>query len=236
MLPLRDTNPRRTVVTPVVNYLLIAVNVLMFLWEISLGPRLEQALYSVAFVPARFWLPGYLVPNIITIFVSMFLHGGLLHIGSNMLYLWIFGDNIEDRLGHFRYLLFYLLCGVLATLAHAFSNPSSQVPAIGASGAIAGVLGAYLFLFPHARVMTLIPIFMFITIREVPALILLGLWFILQLFSGAGSLRPGMADAGGVAYFAHIGGFVAGLALIHLFGGGRQRRPQLPAGPDGWRY
>jgi rhomboid family protein len=156
----------------------------------------------------------------------MFLHGGWLHLGGNMLYLWIFGDNIEDRLGHGRYLLFYLLCGGFATFAHALMNPASTIPSIGASGAIAGVLGAYLILFPRARVLTIIPIFIFFTIREIPALIVLGLWFVLQLFIGFASL--GMpSDAGGVAYFAHIGGFAAGIVLIALLGGAR--RP--PRGP-----
>jgi membrane associated rhomboid family serine protease len=224
MLPLSDHNPRRTV--PVVTVLLIAVNVLMFFWEISLGPRLERQLIAISFIPKRFWLPGYLLPNIATMFVSMFLHGGFLHIASNMLYLWIFGDNIEDRLGHFRYLLFYLLCGVVAALAHAFANPNSAMPAIGASGAIAGVLGGYLILYPHARVTTLIPIFFFITIREIPAILVLGLWFVLQLFSGVGSLGvPAAQDVGGVAYFAHIGGFVAGMILIFVFGGKRRQPP-----------
>ena len=131
MIPLRDINPIRT--TPVVNYLIIVANILMFMWELSFGPNLERALFSYAFIPARFWIPAYIVPNIVTIFISMFLHGGFLHIASNMLYLWIFGDNIEDRLGHGRYLLFYLLCGFGATLSHAFFNPTSRVPAIGAS-------------------------------------------------------------------------------------------------------
>jgi len=226
MLPLKDHNPSRT--TPVVNYLLIAVNIVMFFWEVSLGPHLEQALFNVAFIPARLWTGGaYIVPNVITIFVSMFLHGGLLHIGGNMLYLWVFGDNIEDRLGHFKYLIFYVACGFLATLAHAFVNPSSRVPSIGASGAIAGVLGAYILLFPRARVTTLIPIFFFITVRELPAVFLLGVWFVLQFFSGVGSLGP-RAETGGVAYFAHIGGFIAGMALIALFGGLRRRRPPPP--------
>jgi membrane associated rhomboid family serine protease len=232
MIPLRDDNPRRTV--PVVNYLLVALNVLAFLWELSLGPRLQDALFQIAFIPARFWLPGNFVPDILTVVISMFLHGGLLHIGSNMLYLWIFGDNIEDRLGHFKYLIFYLLCGFLATYAHAFFSPGSRIPAIGASGAIAGVLGAYLILYPHARVMTLIPIFFFITIRELPAIFILVIWFVLQLFSGVGSL--GVTDAqdmGGVAYFAHIGGFVAGMVLIGLFGGfAKPRRAQPP--PPWW--
>jgi rhomboid family protein len=221
MLPLSDHNPRRT--TPVVTILIIAINVLMFFWEVSLGKNLEQALFSIAFIPKRFWMPGYLLPNLATMFVSMFLHGGFLHIAGNMLYLWIFGDNIEDRLGHFRYLIFYLVCGVVAALAHAFANPNSTMPAIGASGAIAGVLGGYLILFPRARVTTLIPIFFFITIREIPAVFLLLFWFVLQLFSGVGSLGvPAAQDVGGVAYFAHIGGFVAGMILVVLMGGTRR--------------
>lgn len=227
MLPLSDHNPRRTF--PIINLLLIGTNILFFLWELSLGEALQPALMNVAFIPKRFWLPGYLVPDVLTIFVSMFLHGGFLHIGSNMLYLWIFGDNIEDRLGHVRYLVFYLLCGVLATLAHAFASPNSAIPAIGASGAIAGVLGAYLILFPRAQVTTVIPIFFFITVRELPAVLLLGLWFVLQLFSGVGSLGVQAAhDVGGVAYFAHIGGFVAGMILIVLMGGMRRPRRQAP--------
>ena len=213
MIPLRDLNPTRT--TPVVNYLIIVLNVLVFMWEQSFGPNIERELFNVAFIPARFWIPGYLVPNLITIFISMFLHGGFLHIASNMLYLWIFGDNIEDQLGHGRYLFFYLACGFGATMSHAFFNPTSRVPAIGASGAIAGVLGAYLLLFPRARVTTLIPIFIFFWIRDLPAIIILGLWFVLQLFSGVGSLSvAGQEQAGGVAYFAHIGGFILGMILI----------------------
>ena len=223
MLPLSDHIPRRTV--PVITMLIIIVNVIVFLWELQLGPDLQQGIFRVAFIPARFWLPGSLFANLQTIFISMFLHGGFLHVGSNMLYLWIFGDNIEDRLGHMRYTVFYLLCGFIAALTHAFANPSSTLPAIGASGAIAGVLGAYLILFPRARVTTLIPVFVFIMIRELPAVLILGFWFVLQLFSGVGSL--GLRDAqdmGGVAYFAHIGGFVAGMILIVLMGGMRKRR------------
>jgi membrane associated rhomboid family serine protease len=230
MIPLRDHNPRQSV--PIVTYTLIALNVLGFLWELSLGPNLERALFSVGFIPARFWLPGAFVADLITIFASMFLHGSLMHIGSNMLYLWIFGDNVEDRLGHMRYLLFYALCGILATLAHAFFSPTSRIPAIGASGAIAGVLGAYLILYPHARVTTIIPIFFFVTVREIPAVIILGLWFVLQLLSGVGSLGVRDAqDMGGVAFFAHIGGFVAGMLLIFLLGGTRQSRKRQPPPP-----
>src|SRR5438094_890155 len=215
MIPLRDLNPTRT--TPVVNYLIIALNIVAFLWELQFGRYLEQALFRVAFIPMLFWQPGYFVPSIVKIFISMFLHGGLMHIGSNMLYLWIFGDNIEDQLGHGRYLFFYLICGFGATLSHAFFNAGSRVPAIGASGAIAGVLGAYLILFPRARVTTIIPLFVFITVRDLPAVVILGLWFVLQLFSGVGSLSVAAQEqAGGVAYFAHIGGFVLGMILIKI--------------------
>jgi len=233
MIPLRDLNPIRT--TPFVNYLIIALNVLMFMWELSYGPETEQFLYNVAFIPARFWIPGYLVPNLITIFISMFLHGGFLHIAGNMLYLWIFGDNVEDRLGHARYLFFYLTCGLLATLAHAMMNPESRVPSIGASGAIAGVLGAYIILFPKQRVTTLIPIFIFITVREIPAIFLLGFWILMQIFFGAASMNAGdLQSAGGVAYFAHIGGFVAGMLLVVLLGG--LRRPtRVVYSDDRWR-
>src|SRR3954449_10761659 len=193
----------------------------MFLWEVSLVRQAEPVLMSVAFVPVRFWnMPGALLPNVITMFVSMFLHGGWLHLGGNMLYLWIFGDNIEDRLGHGKYLFFYLVCGVLATLAHAVMNPGSDVPSIGASGAIAGVLGAYIVLFPKQRVTTLIPIFIFITVREIPAVFLLGFWIVMQLFFGAASMGANLQSAGGIAYFAHIGGFAAGMLLITLLGGG----------------
>ncbi|HEV2719007.1 MAG TPA: rhomboid family intramembrane serine protease [Thermoanaerobaculia bacterium] len=233
MLPLSDHNPTRT--TPFVNILLIVVNVLVFFWELSLGPAIQTELFDVAFIPARFWVSPFHPLNVIGIFVSMFLHGGWLHLGGNMLYLWIFGDNIEDRLGHFRYLIFYILCGIIATLAHAFFNPASRVPSIGASGAIAGVLGAYLLLFPRAQVTTLIPIFFFITIREIPAVIVLGLWFVLQLFVGVTSLGvAGAQDTGGVAVFAHIGGFVAGMALVALMGGLR-RRPRAIPPADYWR-
>ena len=226
MLPLRDINPRRT--TPVVNVLLIIANIWMFFWEVSLGPNIEPALAQVAFIPARFWTYGPSLAELIRIFWSMFLHGGWLHLGGNMLYLWIFGDNVEDRLGHFKYILFYLLCGLIATFTHAFFNPNSRMPSIGASGAIAGVLGAYLLMFPKARVVTLIPIIIFFTIREIPAVIVLGLWFVLQLFVGVESLGiPEAQNAGGVAYFAHIGGFAAGMLLAAVMGGLRAR-PAYP--------
>ncbi|HVT45854.1 MAG TPA: rhomboid family intramembrane serine protease [Thermoanaerobaculia bacterium] len=227
MIPLRDVNPTRS--TAFVNGGLIIVNILFFFWEVSLGPRLPAALDAIALVPARFWGGGDLAHGVLTIFTSMFLHGGWLHLGGNMLYLWIFGDNIEDRLGHFRYLLFYLACGVAASLAHAIANPASRLPSVGASGAIAGVLGAYLVLFPSARVMTFIPIGFYIALHELPAILVLGLWFAVQLFTGVASLQVTTAqDVGGVAWFAHIGGFVAGVILILLFGRGRRSRQVVP--------
>lgn len=225
MIPLRDNNPRRTV--PVVTYALIGINIAAFVWQLMQGPLLERKLFEIAFIPVRFWIPGNWFFDIYTVVTSMFLHGSLMHIGSNMLYLFIFGDNIEDRLGKTRYIVFYFACGFLATYAHAFFSPGSQLPAIGASGAIAGVLGAYLILFPHAQVTTLIPIFFFLMVRQLPAILILGLWFVLQLFSGVGSLGVRDAqDMGGVAYFAHIGGFVAGMVLIFVFGGKRRRAPE----------
>lgn len=228
MLPLSDHNPRR--LTPVVNYLLVAANVWAFFWELSLGPSIQRDLTILAFVPARFWAAPLDPPNIARIFISMFLHAGWLHIGGNMLYLWIFGDNIEDRLGHIKYAICYLLCGVIATMTHAVMLANSTLPSIGASGAIAGVLGAYIVLFPRARVTTLIPIFIFITIREIPAILVLGFWFVLQLFVGVASIGASSDVTGGVAVFAHIGGFIAGMILIVLMGG--TRRPRTVAQDD----
>ena len=212
MLPLRDIQERRTF--PIVNTAIIIVNVLVFLYELSLGTRLNVFLMSAAFVPANFFQPGAAVGETRSIFVSMFLHGGWMHLLGNMLYLWIFGDNIEDRLGRIKYVLFYLLCGVAATLAHGLSDPHSSVPSVGASGAIAGVLGAYLLTFPKARVLTLVPLGFYTQLRELPAILVLGGWFVLQFFSGIVSL--GARGVGGVAWWAHIGGFLTGMALIKL--------------------
>ena len=212
MIPLRDHNPRRTF--PFITYTLVALNVLAFLWELSLGAQLERALFSVAFIPARYWLPGNWGFDLATIVISMFLHGGLLHIGSNMLYLWIFGDNIEDRLGHFRYLIFYLLCGFLAALSQLLLDPGSTVPMVGASGAIAGVMGAYLVLYPHSRVLMLFPFPVFLF--ELPAIVFLGMWFFLQFLNGIGQLPVFQQDqiSGGVAFWAHVMGFITGLVLV----------------------
>ena len=233
MLPLRDLNPSRT--TPWVNILLIAVNVLLFFFELSLGPHLDAFMMSSAFIPGRLFDGGgvqasELAPEARSILLSMFLHGGWGHLLGNMLFLWIFGDNIEDRLGHFRYLVFYLGAGYAAAFAHAWSNPASTLPAVGASGAISAVLGAYLFLYPRARIVTVLWVFLFVRFIEVPALVYLPVWFLMQLFSGVVSLgAPTAQDVGGVAFFAHIGGFVAGPLLLLLLGGFTRRRPARAA-------
>jgi membrane associated rhomboid family serine protease len=227
MIPLRDHNPSRRL--PLVTGLLIAANALLFFYELTLGPELERFLFASAFIPARVFAGpeagGGLGFGAVSALLSMFLHGGWMHFIGNMLFLWIFGDNVEDRLGHGRFLLFYLACGYAATLAHAASAPASAVPAIGASGAIAGVLGAYLVLYPRARIVTLFFLGFFIQTAEVPALVYLPLWFLIQFFSGLASLGAATAQQGGVAWFAHIGGFVAGPLLLWLLGGWRRRRP-----------
>jgi membrane associated rhomboid family serine protease len=224
MFPISDDNPRRHL-TPYVNYTLIGACALVFLWQLSLGDRASQeAVYGLGMIPARLIggeeLPPDFpaVPAWATIFTSMFMHGGWLHLGGNMLYLWIFGDNIEDCMGHVRYLAFYLLCGIAAALTQGFVYPDSTVPMVGASGAISGVLGAYILLHPGATVRVLIFLGFFVTMAYIPALIVLGIWFALQLFSG---LAPG--GEAGVAFWAHIGGFVAGLVLVSFF-----RRPGVP--------
>jgi rhomboid family protein len=226
MIPIRDINPRRTV--PVVTVLLIAANVALFFYELSLGPRLNAFVMTAAFVPAKFFAGGLspvaLTAGLFSALLSMFLHGGWAHLLGNMLFLWIFGDNVEDRLGHFGFLLFYLLCGYAATFAHAWAGPGSVVPAIGASGAISGVLGAYLVMFPRARIVTLFWLFLFVRFVEVPALVFLPIWFLIQFLSGIASLGAAdVASTGGVAWFAHVGGFLAGIVLLFLMGGPRRR-------------
>jgi membrane associated rhomboid family serine protease len=221
LFPLYDDNPRIHITTPYVNYGIIAICVVVFLWQVSLGPAgEEQTIVSLGMIPARLFGRGELPPELIvvpawaTIFTSMFMHGGWLHIGGNMLYLWIFGDNIEDSMGHFRYAVFYVLCGVAAALTQGFVDPASEVPMVGASGAISGVLGAYILLHPGATVRVFIFLGFFITVAHVPALIVLGVWFLLQLFSG---LATPTSTEGGVAVWAHVGGFVAGIVLIMVF-------------------
>jgi membrane associated rhomboid family serine protease len=218
MIPLRDSIPSKS--WPVVTYLLIGLNVWVFIYELALGPHLESFIGTWGFVPADFFalagVPEATTERYLPLLTSMFLHGGLLHLIGNMLYLWIFGDNVEDRVGHLRFLLFYLSAGLGAALCHAYLHPESTIPTVGASGAISGVLGGYLLLFPHARVLTLVPIvFIFVQIVEVPAVLYLGFWFLMQLV--AGTLAFALADAaGGVAWWAHVGGFMVGLILVPL--------------------
>ena len=214
MIPLRDTIPARRF--PIVNTAIIALNVLVFLIQAAMSEsQLEQFIVAAGLVPVRFWQEGGLA-GWLPIFSSMFLHGGWWHIISNMLALYIFGDNVEDRLGPVRYALFYLAGGLAAGAAHLAVNADSPIPTIGASGAIACVLGAYLILYPQARVITLIPIFYLARIVEVPAWIYLGFWFVSQLGQGLFALATMAALQGGVAWWAHIGGFVFGLATVKL--------------------
>jgi len=209
MFPLKDTQPSYT--RPVVTLALIAVNLLVFVFEYSLGsPTLNAFIEYYGLVPDHF--------QVSRIFTSMFLHGGWLHVLLNMWFLWIFGDNIEDLLGHAKYLVFYLLCGAVAGLGQVIANPYSTVPMVGASGAIAGVMGAYLIKFPRARILTLVFVVFFITTIEIPAPIMLVYWFVTQLFSGFGSIAQTHISQGGTAFFAHIGGFVAGIVLVKLMG------------------
>ncbi|MEW6731989.1 MAG: rhomboid family intramembrane serine protease [Acidobacteriota bacterium] len=210
----------------IVTYALVAINVLVFLYEVLLGEQLEIFFQAYAVIPKEIVsgrdLPPLIAPLPVytTLFTSMFMHGGFLHVAGNMLYLWIFGDNIEESMGSLRFLLFYLLCGLLASFAHIISNTGSRVPSLGASGAIAGVLGAYLLFFPHQRVRVWMG--WLFGIVEMPAIIVIGFWGLLQFISGLGSLTARTAQTGGVAYWAHIGGFVAGLILATLF-----RKPKL---------
>ncbi|HEC34769.1 MAG TPA: rhomboid family intramembrane serine protease [Chloroflexi bacterium] len=214
MIPISDELPSRRV--PVVTWGLIAANILVFLYELLLGPLVDQLYAAWGAVPAYITDPLHYPLAPVTLFTSMFIHGGWSHLIGNMLYLWIFGDNVEDVLGRVRYALFYLAAGVAAGLAQVVIAPSSTIPGIGASGAIAGVLAVYLVLFPTAPVRVLVPGFYFMRIARVPSLIVLGFWFIIQLFNGFLSLGTMAVATGGVAWFAHIGGFVAGLAVGFL--------------------
>lgn len=220
MFPLKDDIPSRHF--PVVNLLLITANILSFAYELSLGPQLESFIVTHGFVPVRFSaeLAGNFMPlaGYLPVFSSMFLHAGLLHVFSNLWMLWIFGDNVEDRMGHGRYLLFYLLCGVGAAFAQFWANPLAQSPMIGASGAISGVLGAYFLLYPRARILTFIPIFILFYLVEIPAYFFIGFWFLMQFLQGAAQqVIVGRLAEGGVAWWAHVGGFVAGVVLLYFF-------------------
>jgi membrane associated rhomboid family serine protease len=231
MIPLRDTIQSRRF--PIVNISLIAFNVLVFLAEIALGEAgLYQFIFSCGLIPAQFWQGGWLT-RWWAPFTSMFIHAGWLHLISNMLSLYIFGDNVEGRIGHFRYLLFYLGSGLAASAAHLLAYAGSEVPTVGASGAIAGVLGAYLVLFPRARVVTLVPIFYFVRLVQIPAVIYLGFWFVSQLFNGfLGLAAAGRSfQGGGVAWWAHIGGFAFGFAILGIVRLFTQRRSPPPPPP-----
>ncbi len=219
MIPIRDTIPSSRV--PVVNFLLIAANIGLFLYEVSLGDRLVPFVERYAVIPARFYAGGYLsARDLLTPLSAMFLHGGWLHLLGNMLYLYIFGDNVEDTLGHGGYLLFYLASGLVSFAVQILFQPDSAVPNLGASGAIAGVLGAYFLLFPRARVVTLIPLFVLFPVVEIPAFLFLGFWFLMQFLSGTASIGSSAAS-GGVAWWAHIGGFIAGIVFLKAFAGRR---------------
>jgi len=230
LFPIGDDNSERRII-PFVNYTLIAINVLVFLYQMghedfTLGysvvpAEITQGRDIVGTVPigrSSLRLTNSPSPIYLTLLSAMFMHGGFMHIAGNMLYLWIFGDNVEDRMGHLKYLIFYLLCGLLASATHIFFGPNSKIPSLGASGAIAGVLGAYLILFPRQGVR----VYQWGRIVEVPALIVIGLWGVLQFISGFGSLTN-IGESGGVAYMAHVGGFVAGIVLVFLF-----RNPAAP--------
>ena len=216
MFPLRDENPTQRVTW--MNWLLIAANVAVFAYELYLqtavGPAALDSFFNTwSFDPARFAAAPASPAVLLTVFTAMFLHAGWLHIGGNMLYLWIFGNNIEDRIGPWRYLAFYLTCGVVATAAQTVASGFVDLPTLGASGAIAGVLGAYLLLYPRARVLTAIVIIFFIELALIPAWVVIVVWFAIQLANGIATVGPA-AQAGGVAYFAHVGGFVTGIVLI----------------------
>ena len=225
MIPLHDDNP--TDIFPVLTVTFIVLCIFVFLWQVSLGQTGNQAaVYSLGVIPAvlldKVQLPDELVlisPEL-TVFTSMFMHGGFMHLAGNMLYLWIFGNNVEDAMGHIRFVIFYLLCGIAAVFGQVLQNPDSQIPMIGASGAISGILGAYLLLHPHARVLVVLPLGFYMHMVRMPAGFVLGFWFAIQIISSI-SADP---DSAGVAWFAHIGGFMAGVALIPLF---KYRRVKL---------
>ncbi len=226
MIPLRDENPTQT--TPIIVFALITINIVVFLHQLSLGSGLEGFFQLYAVIPQQLSNSfegldsSQSVPEILTLITSQFLHGGLMHIGFNMLFLWTFGNNIEDDLGHFKFLIFYLTCGVLAGLTHWFFAMQSVIPTVGASGAIAGVMGAYIIKYPRSQILTLLPLGFFITTVRIPAVFFLGFWFLQQAISSVASLGmpEGMA---GVAYWAHAGGFVFGAILGPLMGLMRDR-------------
>jgi membrane associated rhomboid family serine protease len=226
MIPLKDDAPRYS--TPFINYFLIVLNVLVFLFELSLGRHAERAfIYQFGLIPAAVTSSAQYAHGavgLLPFLTSMFMHAGWLHLIFNMWALWIFGDNVEDQLGHFLYLVFYLVAGLAANCVHILFNLGSDVPTVGASGAIAGVMGAYFLLFPSARVLTLIPAIFFFPVIYLPAWVVLGYWFIVQFLSGAATAIPGSTQASGIAVWAHVGGFLVGAALIKIMPHRMQRR------------
>lgn len=215
MIPYKDDNP--IAIIPVITIAIMALNIFAFIVQFMAGGDARSIVYSFGAIPHNLlsFESNQPIPPPLTVFTSMFLHGGLFHIAGNMLYLWIFGNNIEERLGHVRFMLFYLFCGIVAAFSHALTNPGSTVPMIGASGAVSGILGAYLLLFPAARVHTLIFLGFFVQVVRIPALIVIGFWAIIQVVNGL--ISQGLMGQGGVAWFAHIGGFFAGLFTIKLW-------------------
>ncbi len=218
MLPLKDNNPRRSF--PIVNFTIIAINIGVFLYELSLGRHVRQFFLSYGFIPfelTHFRTIYGTVPFYLKILTSMFVHGGWMHIIGNMLYLWIFGDNVEDVFGHASYMFFYLISGLFAVISQTLIHANSHIPNIGASGAISGVLGAYFVFFPKAKVLTLVPDLLFLgffyRLMYIPAYIIIGIWFVLQLLSGLASLSV----SGGIAFFAHVGGFLTGFIVAHIY-------------------
>jgi len=215
MIPYKDDNPTR--LFPVVTLIIICCNIMIFLIEIVSPCGMKTITYTYGAIPQSlisFQTQQPLHP-LMTVFTSMFMHGGLFHLAGNMLYLWIFGNNIEDRLGHVRFVIFYLFCGIFAAYSYAITNPASTIPMVGASGAISGILGAYLLLFPRANVHTLVFLGFFVTTLKIPALIVIGFWAIIQFINGI--ISSGLREGGGVAWFAHLGGFLIGLATLKLW-------------------
>ena len=209
MLPLKDNIIHRKF--PAVTISLIVVNALVFFHEVSLGRRIQEFIYLYGFTPAYVFTHTAPVLKIVPLFTSMFLHAGWLHLIGNMWFLWVFANSVEDKLGHFNFAVLYIMCGLSAAAAHFIMNSRSEIPVVGASGAIAGILGAYVVMFPRAKILTLLPVFIFLEIIEIPAFIFLGIWFLYQFFLGIMSTG---SYGTGIAFWAHIGGFIAGILLI----------------------
>ncbi len=215
MIPYKADNP--VSIFPFVTIGLIVVNVFVFILQMTVPGDPEEIVFAYGAIP-HFLMTFNTVQPVhpsLTVFTSMFMHGGLLHLGGNMLYLWIFGNNIEDQLGHFKFIIFYFLCGYIAAYSHAMSDPYSMIPMVGASGAVSGILGAYLLLFPRARIHTLVFLLFFVQVVRLPALFIIGFWILIQVLNGM--MSQGAADQGGIAWFAHIGGFISGIVLIMIF-------------------